>query len=210
MLSAVGISWLLLSLAIWTPFFRWTFGVFIIFSLTVTARLLSLGPSRIPLGIYATICALTVLYGVNTLAGDAYLVKLNIANTPYGELVEDLDARIPAGVPVITHLELWFAFQRNPVYTPFKRWATTPYSGLRELLESGQPQYAVLSPVFGEGRSPVTGLTEIQFAHDAQRSDRFYQVARAHLVSHGHRIAVVPTRGYGDIEIWENLPSRSR
>jgi len=206
-ISAIGLGWFLLSLAIWTPFFRWAFSVLIIFSLVVTARVLSLGPTRMSQRLYATLCVLTALYGVNTLAGDAHFFEHNAANTPYSRVVDNLDARIPAGAPVITHLELWFAFQRNPVYTPFTRWTMTPYSGLRQLLESGEPRYAALSSAFIEGRSPLTGQAETQFARDAEHSDRFYRTARAYLVSHGQRVAVVPTRGYGEIEIWEIPPT---
>jgi hypothetical protein len=116
-------------------------------------------------------------------------------------LTEALDPKIPDGSPVLTHLEFWFAFKKNPAYNVFTRWSSTPYAGFREFLGSGDVRYAVLTDSFIQGRSPTTDDRETLYANT--RHGAFYRGARAYATTHGTRLAVLPTRGYGEIEIWE-------
>jgi hypothetical protein len=200
LLSLIGLAWFTAALALLTPFVRSAFCIVIIFSLAVTARQLSFRGSTGPHPIRVAAWLLTLLYGLNNVAGDLYLLKQNAGNTSYTQLSKAVDASVPDGVPVLTHLELWFAFQNNPVYTPFTRFASTPFTGLSGALKSGQLQYAVLSSGFSRGLSPTTGEPYSLFVNP---NDAFYKEARAFLTVHGRLAAVLPTRGYGDIEIWE-------
>lgn len=204
LLSVIGLSWLLLGFTGLSPFYRWAFSVVIIFSLLVAGRLLSAGTGVMTAGAVKWLWVFTALYGLNTAAGDAYVLARNFGNTSYTRLTHVLHATIPDGVPVLTHLELWFAFQNNPVYTPFKRWSGTPYPGLTALLESGQIRYAVLSAGFGEEPSPTTGLRETFYVNP---NDAFYRQAHSYVAAHGTRLTVLPTNAYGDIEVW-TLPAR--
>lgn len=199
LLSLTGLLCFVAGLALWTPFQRWAFNITLIFALAVTGRLLTLGASRLsPLPLNA-IWIVTLVYGLNNLAGDAYTLKRNANNISYTQLTQALDATVSDGVPVLTQIEFWFAFHDNPVYTQFRRWSTTPYSNLRELKESGNVRYVVLSAALTNGLSPTTG----EIKGISEKSVRFYMDARMFAISHCERIDVLATHGYGDIEIWE-------
>jgi Dolichyl-phosphate-mannose-protein mannosyltransferase len=200
-LSVAALLWFVAGLALFIPFFRWAFCIVVMFSLAVTGRLLSLGVTAISPAVPRLLMVLTLLYGLNNLAGDAHVLRQQAANTPYTQLSEALDAMIPDGSPVLTHLELWFAFKKNPAYSAFTRWSSTPYAGFSEFLGSGDVRYAVLTDSFIQGRSPTTGERETLYA--GTRHGAFYRAARTYAATHGKLIAVLPTRGYGEIEIWE-------
>jgi Dolichyl-phosphate-mannose-protein mannosyltransferase len=199
LLSFTGVFWLMANLVLFTPFFRWMFGIFVIFSLVVVGRVLSqavTAPSHTGLRI---LWVLTLLYGLNGLAGDAYVIKRDVSNTPYTSLTETLHGNVPDSAPLLTHLELWFAFKRNPVYT-----ALTPRARLSQLLECEQVRYAVLSATYAKVVSPTLGVEESHHVkHIGSFFARFYNEAHSYALAHGRRIAVLPTRGYGEIEIWE-------
>lgn len=204
-LGLTGLLYFLAGLVLLTPFKPYAFSIVLLFSLAVTGRLLNLGVTTISGTWLKALWLATLLYGLNNLAGDVYVLNKNATNTPYTRLTETLDATIPDGVPVLTHIEFWFAFQNNSVYTQFrqfKRWSATPYTDFRQLQESGHIRYAVLSPALEKGVSPTTG----EMRGISESSARFYQEARMYARAHCQRISLLATRGYGEIEIWECPP----
>jgi len=203
LIGGVGLLWFVLGLALLTPFFGWAFCVVVICSLAVTGRILRSEPLYVGFMRPATILwMLTLLYAVNSLAGDVYAFRLHAINTPYSRIARTLDSAVVDAAPVVTHLELWFAFQRNPIYTQYTRWFSTSYTGLDDLLDSGDVRYAVLSASLARGVSSTTGEHKA-LPGETEKARRFYELVHSYARMHGRRIATIHTRGYGDIEIWE-------
>jgi hypothetical protein len=202
LLSLIGLLWLAAGFALFTPLFRWAVGVPLFFSLAVTGRLLSVGFAAFSPTMSRILWVLALLYGANNLVGDAYVFKHNFGNTPYARLTETLDATIPDGVPVYTDMQFWFAFQRNEVYTRFTRSFANPYGGKSKLLNSGHVRYVVLSAALSRGLSPITGQTDYIHGNNG-RDDQLYQQAYKEVLAHYRRITLLPTKGYGEVEIWQ-------
>jgi hypothetical protein len=201
LLSAIGLLWFMLALALLTPFFRWAFCIVLLFSLIVTGRLLSSAVARSVVFGLKPIQIFTALYALNTLAGSAYAVRLHASNTPYSHVAKTIDEIVPDGVPVVTHLEFWFALQHNAIYTSFTRWPTTSYAGLPQFLQSSDVRYAVLTTVLTGEASPTTGEDDVP--QDRKHSGHFYKIVRDHVAATGRRVAVVRANAYGNIEIWQ-------
>lgn len=191
LLSLSGLLWFIAGLSLLTPFFRWAFAIVPVFSLAVTGRLLSAEVTPISVRTSKTLWLLALLYASNTVAGDAYALSQNIRNTAYTEVARTLNRNVPDGVPILTHIELWFAFQRNRVHTAFS------YEDVDMLLTSGHIQYAVLSAALSKPSS-LMGQPE-----RLNNEERFYHAARDYFATHGRRTFILATQGYGEIEIWE-------
>jgi hypothetical protein len=201
LLGLSGLLWFIIGLTLLTPFFRWAFCIVLIFLLAVTVRLLSYRTRTITRSRITVLRLAVLVYALNTLIGDAYIFFTQATNTPYTRVVKQLDASVPDGVPVLTHIELWFAFKNNHIYTNYTRWPTTPYAGLSQLmLERRGVCYFVLARDLTRGVSPTTGETSV--TDSTESSQRFYSVVYNYVATHGERIAVLETRGYGNIEVW--------
>ena len=204
-LGLLGILWFVAAVSLLTPFYRWSFAIVIIFSLTVTGRLLSDARTTLTRRGAVALCLCVSVYALNNAAGDAYLMRLHATNTPYGRVTEVLDAKVPDGVPVLTDLELWFPFQNNVAYTPITRWWATRYADLDALLTSGDLRYVVTSAAFSEGSSPLSPLTrERDYAlyDNTDYYDRLHRHIETYVRHHCDRIDVLATHGYGAIETW--------
>ncbi len=191
LLGLIGLSWFAIALGILTPFFRWAFSVVLVFSLLVAGRLLS---AEWCATVRRAVWALTMVYAVNNVAGDVYVLGRDAENSPYGAVAQALDDKIPDSARVLTQLEFWFAFQRNPVvYTPL--WS----DGVSQLLADNKVDVVVLSRALAGDVSPTTGQKERLYGHEY---GRIYATASSYARRYGKSVEPVATRGYGEVEIW--------
>jgi hypothetical protein len=189
-LSVMGCLYLGIGFLIFSPFFRAGFSIILIFSFLVMGMFLD----RLP----RVMGVLVVLYALNTLAGDVVFVRQNMCNTSYQKVASQIEAMVPPGATVLTHLQFWFPLKNTHFYTQFTRWQKTPYGTFEGFCRSGHIDYVVLTDVFSGVTSPTTGTRHLV---TGSAETAFYSRA-SELVKTAALVGSIETVGYGKIFVY--------
>ena len=116
-------------------------------------------------------------------------------STRYDSLGNDFQAQIPVGAKVLTHLELWLAIH----YTDTRSFGDFDFMKTDQKIDGFD--YVVYSKQFSKGISPTTRQSDDYFNSTARLS-WFNEHYLPQLENKAILQATIPTKGYGDIEIW--------
>lgn len=144
---------------------------------------------------------LGVLYLLNNMAGDAYVMYRDSKQTPYSKIERQIDRLVPDNTNVVTLLSFWFPLKNNNVFNTYTRWNRTRYKDLDDLLSSGEVDYVVISDYLVKGRTATSGRKEEKSI--INRCAKYYNTVISFAKKKGILLQVIHTTNYGDIEIWK-------
>ncbi|WP_168432883.1 glycosyltransferase family 39 protein [Pontiella sulfatireligans] len=194
-----GLLFFLIALVFFQPFATRHFGEVLFFVLLTVSLLLQ--QVDLPKLILAGVCLMVTLYGLNNLAGTAYLVFRDCRNTSFYKITAELEQQIPAGAKVISLMPFWFGLMDTDFYSESTRWSQKGYESLNAFLLCGEPDYVILSPYLLEGKTGTSGRKEL--TSSASKLRAFYEQTRDFSKKNGSIVSVVETKGYDRIEIWK-------
>ena len=144
---------------------------------------------------------LGILYLLNNMAGDAYVIYRDSKQTPYSKIERQIDELVPDNTNVVTLLDFWFPLKNNNIFNTYTRWDRTRYKNLDDLLSSGEVDYVVISDYPAKGRTQTSGRKVKK--SKVTRFVKYYNTVTNFAKRKGHLLEVINTTNYGDIEIWK-------
>ncbi|MBH49868.1 MAG: hypothetical protein CMG69_03850 [Candidatus Marinimicrobia bacterium] len=175
------------------------FGQVLIFSFILIPIILDHYKSNIR--VFRVLNFLLVIYLINNIAGDSYLIWRNYNNTSYSTLSEKIDKIIPNETNVLTLLNFWFPLKDNNNFNDYTRWRFTNYENLDLFLESGEVDYAVISDYLTEGKTSTSNRNIAVVKRNNNKI--FYDKIHSYAKQNGKLLEKINTNGYSDIEIWK-------
>jgi hypothetical protein len=196
--SLVGFCYFVLAIVFLKPFAARHFGEILLFSIITYGLLLRSFEDKRKL--YFTFIIFGMLYLLNNMAGDIYLVDSNYDNTAYGVVDKEIDKIVPDGASVLTLMHFWFPLKNNENYNSYTRWRKTNYKNIDELLDSGDLEYVVISNYLTRGLTPTSARKSNLKMIDKQMY--YYEKVHNYAINKGKLISALETNNYGQIEIW--------
>jgi hypothetical protein len=195
-LAIGGLVTLVVSLTVFNPYSTRHFGEVIIYSYLVFALYCEkFVTSRIRHGFLL----LGILYLLNNLAGDVYILYKKFNNTSYAQLEKQLSGSIPNGSIVLTSINFWYPLKNNEIYTEFTFWKGHPeFNNLDSLISSGDVDFTVVSRYTVYGSTGTSGR-EINIPPN---KIEFYESAMRYVNARGELIKEIPTNGLDTIKVY--------
>lgn len=200
-LSLIGVVYLVLAFLFLSSFATRHFADVTTFSFLAFVLILADLQKRGYLKVRYFVLGLGVLYLLNNIAGDAYVMYRDSKQTPYSKIERQIDELVPDDTNVVTLLNFWFPLKNNNVFNTYTRWNRTRYKNLDNLLSSGDVDYVVISDYLAKGRTATSGRKET--SSTADRYAKYYDTVTGFAKSNGNLLQVINTTNYGDIEIWK-------
>lgn len=200
-LSLIGVVYLLLAFLFLRPFAARHFADVTTFSFLAFVLILADLQKKGYLKVRYFVLGLGVLYLLNNMAGDAYVMYRDSKQTPYSKIERQVDELVPDNTNVVTLLNFWFPLKNNNVFNTYTRWDRTRYKNLYDLLSSGDVDYVVISDYLAKGRTATSGRKEKKST--VNRFAKYYDTVTDFAKRSGRLLQVINTTNYGDIEIWE-------
>lgn len=183
------------SIIIFNPYPMRHFGEFAIFSLMILALMLN-SATKTP---KQTLYVASILYFLNIVAGDLYIIIHKARNESYDLISKEIDKAVPDKTVAVSMLEFWFPLKENTNYNQYTRWHKTPYNNVDELIASDNIQYAVISDYMISG---VTGTSGRQ--KPVKPKDQYFFKKITEVINRkGVLEKELPTKNYGLIQIWK-------
>jgi len=142
---------------------------------------------------------LGILYFMNNLTGDIYLVYNKIENKPFNQLVKSIDALVPDNKVVVSLLEFWYAFPENEFYCNYTQWYSKKFENLEDLKNSNHIDYIVLSDYLIRG---YTATSEREEPVDIKNLE-YYNTLLNYAKESGLLICELDGKNYGQVKIWK-------
>ena len=152
---------------------------------------------------------LMVVFLVNNLAGDIYVLIKNRNNTPYeyvSKLIEE--CVFPRSAVVVSQMNLWFALHKSEFYGEYTRWWLGPYSDISNLLNTDEWDYIVISD-YEEGLATGTSGRKSDGKFMNRQRD-FKSIVLTKAYECGELIKTIGTQGYSEIHIYKNRKKTSQ
>jgi len=196
-----GLLFFLIALIFFKPFATRHFGEVLFLVLLAVVLLLQQTdlPKLIRMGIYVAV----VLYGLNNLAGTAYLAFRDRNNTSFDEIVSQIGKQVPSDAKVLSLMPFWFGVKHADFYSDYTRWEQKGYESLGAFLGSGGPDYVIISSYLLEGKTGTSGRKEK--SSDTNKVRVYCQKVVEFAEGNGEMVSALETQGYGRIEVWEIL-----
>ena len=200
-LSLIGVVYLVLAFLFLRPFAARHFADVTTFSFLAFVLILADLQKRGYLKIKYFVLVLGVLYLLNNMAGDAYVMYRDSKQTPYSKIEKQIDELVPDNTNVVTLLNFWFPLKNNNVFNTYTRWNNTKYKDLDVLLDSDDVDYVVISDYLTKGRTATSGRSTSD--SKIKSKEDYYNKVHYYAKQNGKIVYMIPTNGYGNIEIWE-------
>lgn len=200
-LSLIGVVYLVLAFLFLRPFAARHFADVTTFSFLSFVLILGTLKKEGYLKVRYLVLGLCVLYLLNNVAGDAYVMYRDSKQTPYSKIERQVDELVPDNTNVVTLVNFWFPLKNNNVFNTYTRWNRTRYKDLDDLLDSGDVDYVVISDYLAKGRTATSGRKET--SSTINRYAKYYDTATGFARSNGHLLEIINTTNYGNIEVWK-------
>lgn len=201
-ISAAGILYFVLSNMVFHPFILRAFGNVLFFSLITLGLILSefeLKPNKKKVRLF--ILVLGMLYLLNNIAGDAFIIKRDYKKTQYSNIEKELDESIPDDKVVLSLFNFWFAFKNNEMYADYTSWKIRNYRSLEEFIASDKADYVVISDYMTTVGGTTSGRTES--SDFLAINENYYNQVLSYSKNEGELIKQIPTNNYGNIQIYK-------
>ncbi len=197
-----GLLYFLIALVFFQPFATRHFGEVLFFLLLVVALLIQ--RVGFPKWIRWGVCSAVILYGLNNLAGTAYLAFRDCRNTPFGEISAELERQVPAKAEVLSLMPFWFGVKQASLFSDYTRWEQKGYEGVDSYLEGDGPDFVVISSYLLEGKTGASGRKDTTINVDTLAD--YCQKVISYAEQNGTLSCVIDTRGYGQVSVWKISP----
>lgn len=198
--SALGLAFFISAILFLKPFFPRGFGAVLIFSFLTYALMLNIShhTSR---KIQRVLTIVGIIYLLNNLAGNLYVINRDYRSTPYSYIEKRIDEIVPDKVPVLTVMNFWFPLKNNDNYNSFTIWHKKKYKSLDDLLDSGDVEYVIISNYLTTGVTATSGRKEDQ--ETIERYTKHFAKVHNFAARNGRLVESILTNNYGKIEVWK-------
>jgi len=194
--SLFGVINLLFSLIFFSYYSTRHFGEIIVFALLVFALIIEqIREKKFRLAIIAT----GLIYFLNNLAGDAYLINNKMRNTSYSEIESRISELVPDNSTVITSLHFWYPLKNTQFYSEYCDWEIKPYKNLDELLQSNSVDFVILTNELLAGKTGTSGRQE----ELPENLEELYYKSLDYAKSNGELIEAIPAIGYDTLKVYK-------
>jgi hypothetical protein len=194
--SAFGLINLILSILLFSPYDYRHFGEIITFSFLSFALIIENSKQK---KVQMFLIAFGLVYLINNLAGDLYIIYKKYHNTPYSEIENKLSGIIPDNSTVITSLHYWYPLKSMQFYCEYTFWETKPYKDLDDLLQSNSIDYVIFTDAFFNEKTGTSGRKE-----DIPASIKiFYHNVVQFAQDYGQLTYSIPTVGFDTIKVYK-------
>jgi len=142
-----------------------------------------------------------LLYLLNNVAGDLYIIKRDYRNTSYNILEKKIDLIIPDNSAILSYMHFWFPLKNNENFNSYTRWNKKDYNSLDDLFESGDLDYVVISDFLTSGITMTSGRKLARI--ETTKHNKYYNKLHNFAQNNGKLVKTISTNNYSDIEIWE-------
>ncbi|MFC1529273.1 ArnT family glycosyltransferase [Gemmatimonadota bacterium] len=190
----------IIGLILLNPFSTRYFGLVMIMSLLVYALLLN-NALLFRNKMYGLVLIIGLLYLVNNLAGDMYILYRDRHNQPYKQVEVELAEVIPPGSSVASQIWFWFPLRLTDFYCHYTRWEKTRFTAPEDLFASGTLEYVVTSR-FGidDQRISTTGRDSPRAT--LNRAVRFHEISTKYVRQYGELVMSFVSEPFGEIYVW--------
>ena len=155
-MSFLGLATFIIGIIFITPFRRRYMGIVMVFSIITTLLVINNEKKTIK----KVIIIFFVLYMINNILGNAYLVYKQYQNSSYSTLSKQLNQFIPQTAKVVAPIEFWIALQPRFILTDISdQYKNRP---IQEYLDN-KIEISVISSHFKKNYSPTTGESAIGY-----------------------------------------------
>ena len=196
--SLIGILYFFISLVVLYPFSTRHFSEVLIFSLIVFGLLMNFYNNKI---YYKKLLIIGLIYLVNNITGDFYVIFKNYNNTSYNLIDREIDSIIPNKNKVLSLLNFWFPLKNNESYNSYSRLLDSKYKDIDTLIKSGEIKYIVISDYMINSGTSTSGRKADSNVID--QLSKYYKITIKYARNSGKLINSIDTKGYGNIQIWE-------
>jgi len=201
-IAIFGLLNLILSLSFFSHYSSRHFGEIIIFSLLSFALIIeNIQHKKLEL----IVIVIGIVYLMNNLAGDGYIIYKKFRNTPYSEIESQISKLIPDNSTVLTSLHFWYPLKNTQFYSEYVDWDSKPYNNLEELLQSNSVDYVILTNALLEGKTGTSGREEKISASLKE----FFDMTSNYIDKHGHVIESINTIGYDTLKVYKIVNSNT-
>jgi hypothetical protein len=214
LIALCGLSYFLIALLVFNPFFWVHFGEVVLFSVLATGLLLEQLSTRKVLFVCFSLAV--GVYGLNAALGSAGRALKFSRNTPFDKIASQIEELVPENATVLSSMPFWFGLKHTDFYSDYTRWEQKGYGGVESFIKQGNPTYVVLSSHVldtlsnsarlqsGENADgdAKTNLDQRMAAVDA-REMAYYKAVMSLVDEKGIRIGSLDTEGYGTVFVWK-------
>lgn len=198
-ISSLGLSYFFIAIIFLSPFSTRHFSEIIIFSIVSFGLILNHYSTNYKM--FKIFMGLGILYLINNLGGDFYIISKGYDRTPYSQIETKIDSIVPDDTKVLTLLNFWFPLKNNQNYNRYTRWNKSNYKNLDDLFDSKELDYIVISDYMTKGTTATSG--RIISKKKNSLNELFYTKVSQFAHANGMLIKKIPTVGYGSIEVWK-------